>query len=210
MRLVVGSELINEFKQAELDRHLDALSGFVERARETGARAPSCNMILRSANSTPAQALIVMKDTLAAAGVQACAILAKLEPEDELRQLFHTLSALSPNAPATGLIRWARNPRLLDAHEQVTYGADMCWSGDAMRRDADKRNPLILFHMDAPDAALLAQRAFTALWGASVQVPERHLLARTGAKPSGAYEQAADAPITALRPHVQGWPLVRH
>ncbi|WP_141700576.1 hypothetical protein [Methyloceanibacter superfactus] len=130
----------------------------------------------------PGASLIVMKDTLAAAGVQACAILAKLEPEDELRQLFHTLSALSPNAPATGLIRWARNPRLLDAHEQVTYGADMCWSGDAMRRDADKRNPLILFHMDAPDTALLAQRAFTALWGASVQVPERHLLARTGAK----------------------------
>jgi hypothetical protein len=142
--------------------------------------------------------------------VRASAILAKIEPEDELRQLFETLSALSPNAPATGLIRWARNPRLLDAHEQVTYGADMCWSGDAMRRDADKRNPLVLFHMDAPDAALLAQRAFTALWGASVQVPERHLLARAGARPSGAYEQAADAPITALRPHVQGWPLVRH
>ncbi|HUU66542.1 MAG TPA: hypothetical protein VMW57_04570 [Methyloceanibacter sp.] len=210
MRLVVGSELQNEFKQAELDRHLDAMSGFVERARASGAPSPACTMVLRSAHSTPAQALILMKDALADAGVRVSVILAHVEPDDALRQLFATLSALSPDAPATALIRWACNPRLLDAHEQVTYGADMCWSGDAMRREADKRNPLVLFDMDAPEAAMLGTRAFTALWGASVSVPERHLLARTGAKPSGAYEQAQDAPITALRPNVQGWPLVRH
>ncbi len=210
MRLVVGSELINEFKQAELDRHFDAMSGFVERARASGAASPCCTMVLRSAHSTPAQALVAMKDSLADAGVRVSAILAHLEPQDELRQLFAALSALSPDAPATSLIRWARNPRLLDAHEQVTYGADMCWSGDAMRRDADKRNPLVLFDMDAPEVAMLGMRAFTALWGASVAVPERHLRARSGTKPSGAYEQAQDAPITALRPHVQGWPLVRH
>ena len=209
MRLVVGSELINEFKQAERERHHDALAAFIERAREHG-EPPSCTMVLRSAHSGPAQALITMKDAMAEAGLRVRAILAHLEPEEELRRLFATLAALSPNAPANSLIRWARNPRLLDAHEQVTYGADMCWSGDAMRRDADKRNPLVLFERDDPNAALLGRRAFTALWSASVRIPERHLLARGGTKPSGAYEQAQNPPISALRPHIQGWPLVRH
>ena len=87
----------------------------------------------------------------------------------------------------------------------------MCWSGDAMRRDAGKHNPLVLFDMDAPDAAQLSTRAFSALWGASAPVPERHLVAGMPAKPSGAYEQTSgDAPITALRRNLQGWPLVRH
>ena len=80
-----------------------------------------------------------------------------------------------------------------------------------MRRDAGKRNPLVLFDMDAPDAARLSAHAFSALWGASVPVPERHLVAGGNAKPSGAYERTQDdAPITALRRDLQGWPLVRH
>ena len=209
MRLVVGSEISSEFRQAELEQHLEAMSRFVEQADKQDAYR--CTMILRSATSTPAQALVLMKDALAAAGVRATAILAKLEPEDELKQFFSCLRELSPDEPAAELIRWARNPRLLDAHEQATYGDAICWSGDAMRRDADKRNPLVLFDMDAPDAARLSTRAFTALWGASVPVPERHLVAGGPAKPSGAYEQTQDdAPITALRRDLQAWPLVRH
>jgi len=210
MRLVVGTEGSRDFRQAELERHLDAMSRFVERATGDGGAPRCCTMVLRAANSAPAQALIAMKDALADAGVQATAILANLTPEDDLKALFASLSALSPDAPATALIRWARNPRLLDAHEQATYGTDMCWSGDAMRRDADKRNPLVLFDTDAPDTARLASRAFTALWGASVPVPERQLVAGGPAKPSGAYEQLEGAPVTLLRPHLQGWPLVRH
>ncbi|MBQ0818462.1 MAG: hypothetical protein KBT60_10885 [Methyloceanibacter sp.] len=209
MRVVVGSNVSTEFRQAELERHLEAMSRFVEQADKKDALC--CTMILRSAASTPAQALIHMKDALLSAGVRARAILARLEPEDELKQFFSCLRELAPDEPAAELIRWARNPRLLDAHEQATYGDAMCWSGDAMRRDAGKRNPLVLFDMDAPDAAQLSTRAFSALWGASVPVPERHLVAGVPAKPSGAYEQTSgDAPTTALRRNLQGWPLVRH
>jgi hypothetical protein len=208
MRVVAGSDGSKDFRQAELDRHLEAMSRFIERHRN--APAPRCTLVLRSAAAAPARALQHLKDALAGAGVRAAAILAHLEPQDDLRQLFATLSELAPEADSKALIRWARNPRLLDAHEQVTYGADMCWSGDAMRRDADKRNPLVLFDMDAPDAGFRAARAFTALWDASVPVPAHHLSARGTVKPSGAYEQAKDAPVTALRPHIGGWPLVRH
>jgi hypothetical protein len=207
MRVVVGSNDSRDFKQAQLDRHLEAMSRFIERA---GCEARACTMVLRSAASAPAQALIQMKDALLGARVQARAILAKLEPQDELRDLFTALSALSPDAPKEALVRWARNPRLLDAHEQVTYGDDMCWSGDAMRRDASKRNPLVLFEADAPEAARRGQHAFKALWAASVPVPHHHLTGRGPTKPSGAYEQAHDAPVSALRPNFLGWPLVRH
>ena len=119
---------------------------------------------------------------------------------------------LAPQEPASELIRWARNPRLLDAHEQVTYGETMCWSGDAMRRDADRRNALTLFDEEAPDTVRLGRLAFEALWAVSALVPERRLLGPATARPSGAYEQAPETPVavSTLRPSLQGWPLIRH
>lgn len=208
MRVVASSEGSKNFRQADLDRHLEAMSHFVERVRETNTPA-SCTLILRSAASGPAQVLTLMKDALAEAGITARVILAKLEPEQDLHQLYATLTTLSPEADSAALIRWARNPRLLDAHEQAAYGDDMCWSGDAMRRDADKRNALALLET-APEVALRAAMAFKALWAASVPAPARLLDARGTAKPSGAYEQTTGAPVAALKRPAQGWPLVRH
>jgi hypothetical protein len=184
------------------------MSRCVERAKA----GFSLTMILRSAASDPAKALVGMKGALQRAGVSAKVILAKLEPEGDLKQLFASLSELAPQEPASELIRWARNQRLLDAHEQVTYGETMCWSGDAMRRDADRRNALTLFDEEAPDTVRLGLLAFRALWAASSLVPERRLLGPATARPSGAYEQASETAVavSTLRPRLQGWPLVRH
>jgi hypothetical protein len=188
------------------------MSRYVERVQGEGPQSLSFTMILRSARSGPAQALIGMKDDLLRAGVIAKVILAKLEPEEDVRQLFASLSELGPREPAAELIRWARNPRLLDAHEQVTYGEAMCWSGDAMRRDADKRNALTLFDEAAPETVRLGRLAFEALWAASSLVPERRLLGPVTARPSGAYQPAQETQVAVspLRPSLQGWPLVRH
>jgi hypothetical protein len=209
MRVVAGSGSSRDFRQAEIDRHLEMMSRSVERALSAGARSLRFTMILRSACSGPAQALIPMRDELCRAGISAKVVLARLEPAEELRQLFATLSELAPDEPSCALIRWARNPRLLDAHEQATYGDTMCWSGDAMRRDAERRNGLTLFDEDAADTVRLGRLAFSALWDASAKVPERRLVGPATAKPSGAYERTA-APVTALRPSLQGWPLIRH
>lgn len=214
MRVVVGSECSRDLRQAELDRHLQMMSRFVEGAQNEGLPADrrSLTLILRSAASDAAQALIGMKDEFVRGGLSAKAILARLEPEDELRQLVACLSELSPTEPAKEIIRWARNPRLLDAHEQVTYGPSMCWSGDAMRRDAGKRNTLTLFNEAAPDAARLGRLAFEALWAASTVVPQARLAGRVTSRPSGAYQPLTDASVAVspLRPNPQGWPLVRH
>ena len=151
MHVVVDSDVLKDAREADLNRHLDMLSRCVERARAIGAPSPSITMILRTANSPPALILAHMTDTLRRAGAGARAILARLEPEEDLRRLISSLSELSPSEPAQALIRWARNPRLLDAHEQATYGEDMCSSGDAMRRESDRRNVLALFNEDVAD-----------------------------------------------------------
>ena len=213
MRIVVESGSLGDLRQTELNRHLKILAQFVERVANNGGEPRSLTMILRSAASCPARALIAKAQDLASAGISARLVVAKLEPDQELRQLFTSLSELSPEQPAKDLIRWARNPRLLDAHEQVTYGASMCWSGDAMRRDADKRNALNLFEPTAPGTARLGRLAFEALWSAATVVAERRLSGPATAKPSGAHEGETEsrvAAVSTLRPSLQGWPLVRH
>jgi len=208
MRVVVDSETSRDSRQSELRLHLQMMSRFVDGA-ESGA---SLTMILRSPDADPAKALIGMTGALQRTGVRARVILAKIEPDDELRKFFANLSILAPHEPAHELIRWARNPRLLDAHEQVTYGDAMCWSGDAMRRDADKRNALFLFDEESADAARLGRLAFEALWTVSTPVPKRRLMGPETTRPSGAYEQTSEPPVAVSphRPGPQGWPLIRH
>lgn len=211
MRVVVGSGNARDFRQADLDRHAEMMSRFVGRVQNGTAPSPAATMILRGPGSGPAQALIALRSELSRAGASARVILAKLEPEEDLRELFASLTTLSPQEPSTALIRWARNPRLLDAHEQVIYGDCMCWSGDAMRRDAERRNTLALYEEAAPDTVRLAQLAFAALWDASARVPERRLIGQAAAKPSGAYQRADDpVAVSTRRPSLQPWPLIRH
>lgn len=212
MRVVVDSDVLRDARQADLDRHLDMLLRCVERARVIGAPSLSITMILRTADSPPALILAHMTDTLRRAGASARAILARLEPEEDLRRLVASLSQLSPSEPAQALIRWARNPRLLDAHEQTTYGEDMCWSGDAMRRESDRRNVLSLFNEGVPDRVGLGRLAFEALWAISSPVPDRHLNRRATAKPAGGFQLAQETPVAVspLRPSLQAWPLIRH
>jgi hypothetical protein len=208
MRQMIEAESAGELREIELRQHLQMMAQSVKRAE-----AGTClTMILRSAASDPARALVAMKGALLNAGVRAKVILARLDPEDELRQLCAGLSDLAPQVPAPELIRWARNPRLLDAHEQVIYGASMCWSGDAMRRDADRRNALTLFDEEAPDKARLGRLAFAALWSASAPVPERYINGTFPARPYGTYEQVVEKPVSVSPsvPGPQGWPLLRH
>ena len=214
MRIVAGLDGSSDLRQAGIDRHALMLSTFIKGGKNA-LLAPefrTLTLVLRSATSDPAMALLNMKDELLATGIRAKAILAKLEPEDGLRQLFAALSELSPNNPANELIRWAKNPRLAEAHEQVTCGHSMCWSGDAMRRDAGKRNALALFDEHSPDAMRRTTRAFLALWQASTAVPAARLSGAAMARPLGSYETHNEASVvpSALRAALQGWPLVRH
>ncbi len=198
-----------KLRQAELDRHTDALLSFAEQVRQDSPDAGVCTLILRSAKSAPARALTQMKDTLVAAGIQVNVILLKVDPEEELHEFLATLNALAPGTDIATLVRWARHPRLVDAHEQAVYGSELCWTGDAVRRDADKRNPLALFE-STPDAIVRGAHAFRALWAISESVPAHLLDMRASASRANTDEKATVAPVAALRPPAEGWPLVRH
>ena len=88
----------------------------------------------------------------------------------------------------------------------------MCWSGEAMRRESDRRNVLALFNEGVPDRMRLGRLAFEALWAISSPVPDRHLNGRAAAKPAGALQPSQETPVAVspLRPSLQAWPLIRH
>src|SRR4029453_3683803 len=141
MSVVAEREPTGDLREIELRRHLQIMARSLEHA-EAGF---NLTIILPSPSSDPPKALTGLNGALKRAGLGAKVILAQLDPGDELRQLFAALTELAPQAYAADLIRWARNPRLLEAHEQVTYGGTMCWSGDGMRRGAARRPEFTLF-----------------------------------------------------------------
>jgi len=59
--------------------------------------------------------------------------------------------------------RQARNPRLIDAHEQLVLAPAAIWIGDCMRRDPQKRDAFELFDPTGA-TALWAARCFDRLW----------------------------------------------
>ena len=214
MRVVTTLDASSDRQQAGIDRHALMLSTFISSGKNA-LLAPefrTMTLVVRSVVSDPALALLSMKDELLAARIRAKVIVAKLDPEDGLRQLYLALSELSPGKPADELIRWAKNPRLAEAHEQVTCGHSFCWSGDAIRRDAGKRNALMLFDEHSPDAM---RRANSRLPGALERFDRGSAGAAFG-RPRRAGRRAptrrSDASVVpaALRAALQGWPLVRH
>ena len=96
MRIVVGSGGSRDGKDAELDRHLEILSEFIGRIETHRDESRELSMILRSASSGPAQALMLKARDAARAGITAKVIVAKLDPEEDARKLYACLSALKP------------------------------------------------------------------------------------------------------------------
>ena len=171
---------------------------------EGGAAGASLTMILRSLGADPAKALISMR-ARGARPVRARVILAQLAPEDDLRQLFAACRGFARRASADELIRWARNPRLLDAHEQVTYGDAMCWSGTPAPRCRQRNGST--HSTRAPKAARHGRLAFEALWAASSLVPERRLLGPSTARPWGPISpRPTQGWACAAPPEPCGWP----
>jgi hypothetical protein len=68
-------------------------------------------------------------------------------------------------------IRIARNPRLMDAHEQLVLGERATWFGDSLRRDPLKRDAFESFMADDAAAAGRARSTFERLWQATEPLP---------------------------------------
>lgn len=84
------------------------------------------------------------------------------------------LATLPHNDPAEDMscfapveIRWAANPRFLDAHEQLVLGTSASWTGDCMRRDPHKRDAFQSFNRDCLESAGWARICFDRIWEAA-------------------------------------------
>jgi hypothetical protein len=163
-------------RHEEKEQKLQAfLSHHISRLRP-GSDAPHPTHLLlvaRSLESPVIRAMASLADEIAAAGLGARVILAQVDreplPEDWGRGIAFTHE-----------IRWAKHPRLIEAHEQLVLGPETCWIGDCMRRDPAKCDAYETYVEGCGEAAGCAAVSFERLWHAS-----QPLLSRSGRRGGG-------------------------
>jgi hypothetical protein len=150
-------------RRGEKELRLDAflargLAGMAAAAPPGGQGAIA--VIARSVLSPVVRTVAAHAGEIAAAGGAARLILAR--PDG-----LAASDALAAMA-AAGLaceVRLARNPRLIEAHEQLTIDRRVAWTGDTMRRDPAISDAYESFVEDCPGLAASAAATFERLWG---------------------------------------------
>ncbi|MGD9867235.1 MAG: hypothetical protein AB7U38_04450 [Hyphomicrobiales bacterium] len=180
-------------------RHSAFIDSYLRGLPEAGIDADTrlVTVIARSPESAHVQALMQKASELETAGVSVRAIFADLEAISALRDFCDTASRLTGGQDPATLVRWANRDCLSDAHEQVTLGTRMCWSGDAIRRRADVRDGLNLFEQNAPSTVRLGAMAFVAIWDISERISASRLRPQGRGKPCGTFQDADGGRIAA-------------
>ncbi|MFP4539294.1 MAG: hypothetical protein ACLFPA_13450, partial [Dichotomicrobium sp.] len=151
-------------------RIVELIDSYLRHLRNSPSQEASdygITMIARSPASPVAGALAAKAGELGRQQVSARLIFAKPAPTEVLDEVLHAVKPVLRGERISARVRWARNPGLLDAHEQMTLGAGTCWSGDAMRRSPQRPDALEIVEEDSPGAVRRAALAFSALWAAS-------------------------------------------
>jgi hypothetical protein len=127
-------------------------------------------LIARSPASPPAQALAMNLGRFQPMSLEVRIIFTQIAPPDALNLLGQALNSSCRQAPEA-IIRWAKNRSLLDAHERLTLGRTLCWTGDSMRRLEDSRSAMDRVDDGTPRIVTEAHTSFDALWRLSSPVP---------------------------------------
>jgi hypothetical protein len=135
-------------------------------------------MIARSPASPCAQALAINLGRFEPLSVEVNIIFAQIAPAETLNFVLQALGTACRRAPDT-IIRWAKNRALLDAHERLTLGRTLCWTGDSMRRTEDARSAIDCAEDCTPAILAEANASFAAVWAASKPLP-RTLFSQAG------------------------------
>jgi len=146
--------------RASISRHEEKeqrLRLFIEHhLRLPSDRAHQLLLVARSLESPVVRAIAGLEQLIAATGGSVRLILAQVD--DEAQCLAGTALRCRHE------IRWARHPRLIEAHEQLVLGPTTCWIGDCMRRDPAKCDAFENFVEDCGEAAGCAAVSFERLW----------------------------------------------
>lgn len=114
-------------------------------------------LIARSVESPVVMALAALAPEIKAAGCDIETLLT-CNPAN----VADTATTISLGFP--GELRLSRDPRLLDAHEQLCLDASSTWIGDCMRREPAKRDGFERYATGCTETATWAQRAFERMW----------------------------------------------
>jgi hypothetical protein len=158
--------------------------------QEAGLDQRMITLIARSPASPPAQALAMNLARFQPKSVDVRIIFAQIAPANAMDSIVSALSAACRDAPGA-IIRWAKNRALLDAHERLTLGTTLCWTGDSMRRSEDSRSAID--RVDEGTSVILAEAyaSFEAIWAASKPLPHNIFTNRTLALPESALKAPA-------------------
>ena len=131
-------------------------------------------VIARSSDSPVSKAVLAMGAEATGRNVCVRAIFTTLGTSDTAR------IAEACQLSECGLqIRWARDIRLMEAHEQLVLGPRSSWIGDCMRREPLKHDAFEVFAPDCEETAQRARLFFERLWKASEPIIDRPYLARS-------------------------------
>jgi hypothetical protein len=153
---------------SRFDPYFDVYGLSLKQQADLGQRIVT--LIARSPASPPAQALAMNLGRFQPLSIEVRIIFAQIGPANALNFLLQTLSACCRSTPET-TIRWAKNRALLDAHERLTLGRTLCWTGDSMRRSEDSRSAIDRVDDGTPAIVAEARASFDALWCASKPLP---------------------------------------
>ena len=160
-------------RRETIKRFDDFVVSYFDKRETAGCKEPddlAVTLVARSPESPVTGTICRHADRFASLGTKLRVIFASIEPATEFAGFVEMTGMYNRHNCLDASIRWARNPALLDAHEQLVLGRDHCWSGDAMRRSADLRFSLDMFEADGGDAVRLGKMAFDGLWSASVNI----------------------------------------
>lgn len=157
-----------EEKEDKLERLLRRHLGALAESTPCDAAETNCLLIARSADSPVAKLLLFYGAAGSLKRFSVRAIFAFLGTAETVR------IAEACRASEWSLqVHWARDLRLLEAHEQLVLGSATCWIGDSMRREPLSHDACELYAPDCPELTYRARRFFERLWQASEPVFER-------------------------------------
>ena len=131
-----------------------------------GAQASQILIVARSLDSPVVRAITGLAEEISAASLSVRLILAHLDGEPQTEDWGRTVAFAHE-------LRWAKHPRLIEAHEQLVLSPEICLIGYCMRRDPAKCDAYESYVEDCGEATGCATVSFERLWLASAPLAVR-------------------------------------
>lgn len=156
------------------NRHESYFRTYLQWLDETGPDDASERQVLIVAKSPASPVVLAMQamtEEFSSREIGVKVVFSDVDPERALQSAWEVISDLSNGRDHSDLIKWASSPGILEAHEQMILGTQMCWLGDAMRREPGRRDGFDLFEADAQENSARALKSFTAIWNFATPLP---------------------------------------